>query len=181
LAIVSENRVNSLLSQQKYGPALKLAKQLIAANPDMVADRKTDLEQDETFAEAHLGMKTQALAGLAAYFVPDQSNRDPADSAQQKLAVAELYLSLGMNRQAYDAALASHGYFASSGQPDSELQSACLAAAASRALKDDASYRLFSRKVLDILARIQHAWGPEDYRKYVSRPDIHSLTMRVAQ
>lgn len=181
LAIVSESRVSFLQSQQKYGPALKLAKQLIDGNPDMVADRKVDLEQDETVAEAHLGMKTQALAGLSAYFVPDQSNDDPADSAQQKLAVAELYLSLGMNRQAYDAAVASHGYFASSGQPDSELQSACLAAAASKALKDDANYRLFSRKALDILARIQQTWGPEDFQKFVSRPDIHSLTMRVAQ
>ncbi len=181
LESVSESRVESLLSRQKYAAALKLAKQVLAGNPEMVADRKMDLEQDETVAEAHLGMKTQARAGLSSYFLPDQPDANPDDSAQNKLAAAEIYLSIGMSQQAHDAALAAHDYFASSGQPDSELQSAGLAAAASKSLKDDAGYRLFSKKILDILLQIQQTWGPEAYQKYVSRPDVHSLTIRATQ
>jgi len=104
LPSVGESRVESLLSQQKYGPALKLAQQVIARSPDMVADRKLDLEQDEVVAEAHLRMKPQALAGLAAYVAPDPTNANPADEAQAKLAAAEVYLATGMNQQARDAA-----------------------------------------------------------------------------
>jgi tetratricopeptide (TPR) repeat protein len=104
LPSVGESRVESLLSQQKYGPALKLAQQVIARSPDMVADRKLDLEQDEVVAEAHLRMKPQALAGLAAYVAPDPTNANPADEAQAKLAAAEVYLAIGMNQQARDAA-----------------------------------------------------------------------------
>jgi tetratricopeptide (TPR) repeat protein len=104
LPSVGESRVESLLSQQKYGPALKLAQQVIAKSPDMVADRKLDLEQDEVVAEAHLRMKPQALAGLAAYVAPDPTNANPADEAQAKLAAAEVYLATGMNQQARDAA-----------------------------------------------------------------------------
>jgi tetratricopeptide (TPR) repeat protein len=176
LSIVGESRVESLLSQQKYKPALALAQQIIAKDPEMVAERKRDLELDEAVAEAHLGMKKQAQAGLSAIAAPDQPGGNPTDAARQKLAAAEVYLWMGMNQQAREAALATQDTFASNGQRDSELRSAFLAAAAAKSLKDDDNYRSLSKKVLDILQQLQQDWGLQSYRKYISRPDMHLLT-----
>jgi tetratricopeptide (TPR) repeat protein len=181
LSSVGESRVESLLSQQKYGPAQALAQQVIARNPDMVADRKQNLEQDEVVAEAHLGLKKQALAGLSAYVAPDPTNTSPADVAQAKLTVAEIYLSMGMNQQAHVAAQSALDYFATAGSLDSELRSACLAAAASKAMKDNANFNLYSKKVVDILGGIRQTWGPESFQQYISRPDMHALTVRAAK
>jgi serine/threonine protein kinase/Flp pilus assembly protein TadD len=181
LAGIDESQVESLLSQRSYKAALQSAQKAILKYPDMVADRKRDFEQDETVAESYLGMRKQALAGLSAFVAPNQKKDDPADSAQDKLTAAEVYLALGMNQEAHDEAVEAHDYFASIGQPDSELRSACLAAAASKALKDDASYRMLSKKSLDILSRIQQTWGPAAFQSYSSRPDMHFLALRAAK
>jgi tetratricopeptide (TPR) repeat protein len=181
LANIGEVRVESLLSQQKFAPALLLARRVISDHPDMVADRKLDLEQDEALAEAHLGMKEQAMAGLSAYITSNQPGDGPMDSAQQKLIAAEIYLWVGMKQQALDAARASHEYFASAGLHDSELRSSCLVAAASKGLKDDADFSVFSKKVVDIQSGLGLTWGPDTFHLYISRPDMHELTQRNAK
>jgi serine/threonine protein kinase len=181
LASIEESKVESLLSQRSYGTALLAAQKAISKYPDMVADRKRDFELDETIAEAHLGMKKQALDGLAAYVAPDQPKDDPADSALDKLTAAEIYLELGMSQQAHDAAVAAYSYFETNGLLDSGFRSACLAAAASKALKDDTSYRMYSTKSLDIHDKLGQNWPPETFQDYVSRPDLHALTARAAK
>jgi tetratricopeptide (TPR) repeat protein len=180
LPSVGECRVESLLSQQKYRAAMELAQRVIGGNPDMVSDRKQDLEQDRVVAEAHLGMKREALAGLSMFLAPDQLKDNPADSAQDKLIAAEIYLWIGMNEKARDAATAAQDYFESVGERDAELRGACLGAAATKSLKDDRSYALFTKKILDLRSQLKQNWGPETFQKYVSRPDLHLLTQRAA-
>jgi len=179
LPSVGESRVESFLSQTRYGPALKLAQQLIAKYPDMEEDRKRDLWQDETIAEGHLNMKREARAGLSTYFSPDEFE-SPADVAQRKLNASEVYLWTGMYREAYDAAAAAHDTLVQTGQHQSELRSACLAAAASKTLKDDASFNRFSNKALDILREVKQNWGPVAFQKYIQRPDMDLLIHRLS-
>ncbi len=176
---VTEGRTESLLSQQRYKAALQLAQRAIAANRSMDADSKRSLEQDEVIAELHLGMKRQALTGLSEYVAPDQKKDNPSDTAQDKLTAAEIYFWMGMSQQAREAALAAQDYFASSGQLDSELQSACYGAAASKALKDGAGYEASSKKALDILSEIRKNWAPATVRQYVARPDIRALIRQI--
>jgi tetratricopeptide (TPR) repeat protein len=176
---VAEGRADSLLSQQRFKAALQLAQRTIAADGSMEADSKRSFQQDEVIAESHLGMKKQALAGLSAYVAPDQKKDDPSDTAHDKLTAAEIYFWMGMNQQARDAALAAQDYFASSGQVDSELQSACYAAAASKALKDEAGYESSSKKVLDILSKVRKNWAPAAVQQYIARPDIRALTQQI--
>jgi len=121
------------------------------------------------------------MAGLSAYVTPDQPSERPMDSAQQKLIAAEIYLWAGMKQQALDAARASHEYFAPVGLRDSELRSACLAAAASKGLKDDADFGVFSKKVVDIQSGLGQTWGPDTFHLYISRPDMHLLTQSSAK
>jgi serine/threonine protein kinase/predicted negative regulator of RcsB-dependent stress response len=176
---VGQQSVESLLSRQKYKSSLDLAHQVIDKNPDMPADSKQKLEKDEAIAQSHLDMNKQALAGLGTSIAPNPPNANPADSAQDKLIAAEIYLRMGMTHQAHDAALAALGYFASAEQWDSELRSACLAAAAAQALKDEASYQSSAKKIVDILTELRHTWGPESFQTYLARPDIRALTQHI--
>lgn len=181
MAILGEIRVGSLLSQQRYAAALTLAGQKIGDQPAMPVGRKLDLEQDEAVAEAHLGMKKEAMAGLSKYVVPEQPNETPVDSAQRKLSAAEIYLWLGMDREAQSSAQAAQSTFASTGLRDSELRSALLAAAASKYLKDIAAFETCTKIVVDILGELRKEWGPELLQKYISRPDIRALALRAAK
>lgn len=181
LPSISQQRVESFLRQQKFGASLRLAQQVIAQYPDMTADSKDQLKQDIAVAEAHLGMKNRALAVLPPIVTPNQSNVGPADSAQNQLTAAEIYLWLGMYQQARDAALMGLKYFSSGNQLDSELQCAGLATAASKAMKDEAGYLSSSKKTVDILIELRHTWNPASLETYLARPDIRALTAFLPQ
>jgi Tfp pilus assembly protein PilF len=179
-AYVGEGRVESLLSQRKYQAALDLAQQTIAANKVISDVNKRYLEQDEAIAESHLGMKQQALKELSVSVAPDQSKDNPSDTAQNKLTDAEIYLWSGMNEQARDAAMAALDFFTSAGKLESALESAYLAAAASKALKNEPEFDSLSKKLIDIQHDLEHNWGPEPFQTYLSRPDLHALMQRTS-
>jgi hypothetical protein len=179
IADVEESHIESLLSQLRYATALKLEKEMIARAPD-VAHRRYEL-QDMALTESHLGMKSQALDSLATVVSLDQGKSTSLQTAQDELVAAEVYLWLQMNSQAHDAAAPSEKFFASTGQLDSELRSAYLAAAASKLLKDQGSYETFSKKVIDIRDDLRQNWGPEILQGYISRPDIRALSRRTAR
>lgn len=176
---INQSRVELLLSQQKYTQALGLAQQILVKNPDMQPEDKRSFERFKVFAEAHLGMKQRAQLGLLAWFPPGQEKDDPEDTAQDQLTTAEIYLWLAMNQKARDAAQAAEKYFASTEQPDSALRSALLAAAASQAMKDEASRMNFAKIVIDIERELRHTWGPEPLQTYLARPDIRTLTQHI--
>jgi tetratricopeptide (TPR) repeat protein len=181
LASVGESRAESLISQQKFGPALALARKVIAENTDMPQNRKLDLEQDEAVVEAHLGMKKQALTDLSAYGVGEAPADNPIDAAHHKLAAAEIYLWVGMNKGAYDSGQAAKEIFASNRQLDSQLRSTYLAAAAAKSLNDDENYRLLSKEISDICQELEQEWGQDFFHDYISRPDLRALIQRAAK
>ena len=179
IADVEESHIESLLSQQQYAPALKLAQEKNTEATDEA--RKRYLLQDIAVAESHLGMKKPALDSLAAVTSLEQGKSTPEEAARDKMAEAEVYLWLQMNSQARDAAAGAEAFFASTEQLDSELHSAYLAAAASRLIKDQGSYVTFSKKVIDIGNELRQNWGPETFPRYISRPDIRTLSQRAAR
>jgi hypothetical protein len=119
------------------------------------------------------------LAGLAQSAEHAGLSARPDGAALDELTAAEIYLSSGMPREALNEALKAHDYFSSSGQRDSQVRSAWLAAAASKSLGDKVSYEFFSKKVVDILKELRQTWGPEPFETYLARPDVHSLNLRV--
>jgi hypothetical protein len=124
-------------------------------------------------------MKKEALTGLAPTTSPDEDHT--ANGAQEKMTAAEIYLSLGMSRQAHDAAITAEEYFNSSGQRDSELQCAYMAAEASRRLRDEVGYQQFAKKTVDILKELRQTWGPEPFQRYIERPDLQGPAQLLAK
>jgi tetratricopeptide (TPR) repeat protein len=179
IADVDESDIESLLSQQQYASALKLAQKKNAEATDEA--RKRYLLEDIAVAESHLGMKKPALDSLAAVASLEDAKSTPEEAARDKMAAAEVYLWLQMNSQAHDAAADAEAFFASTGQLDSELRSAYLAAAASRLLKKQGSYDTFTKKAIDIGDELRQNWGPETFLKYISRPDMRTLSQRAAR
>jgi tetratricopeptide (TPR) repeat protein len=178
---IAESRAASLLSRLRYRDALELLRAASVDDPDMSAVSKRSLERDEALAEAQLGMKKQALGRLTAFDLGPKPNADSPDLAQGRMSVAEIYLAIGMNHEAFDNAAAAHEYFSSHGMWVSDLRSTCIAAASSKALKNDASFRLFAKNVLDIRERLRQDWGPAPFQKYISRQDVQLLTQRATQ
>jgi hypothetical protein len=119
-------------------------------------------------------MKKQALDDLDDLERREKTGKFGEESARN-LTIAEVSLSVGEAQQAHDAAVQAAAHYASTGQLDSELHSVCLAAAASKLLKDANEYSNFSAKAVDIVAQIQHTWSPQVSQTYLSRPDIRML------
>jgi len=172
--IVGKRRAESLLSQQQFRPALEVSRQLLSKDPNMPADRAREIRQDLAVAEAHLGMKQQALGALASIDTSKQLTQAPETAARDHLISADVYLELGMKHEAYSAAARAEEYFASSGQRVSQLRSADLAVEASKALNDEAGRQIYSKKVVDILNHLRQDWGTVAFEIFLARPDIRA-------
>ena len=177
-ATMADTRVESLLSQEKYEQALSYIEATTARYPKMSASGHQDLELERAIAEAHLGMKKEALADLGEV----QQGAKPENASEEatlNLEIAEINLNAEMPQDAYAKAANAAAHFASTGQLDSELRSVCIAAAASKALDNSAEYNSYSAKALDIRSLIQHTWNPQLSETYLSRPDIRTLLAKI--
>jgi hypothetical protein len=170
---VNQVRVASLLSRMKYSDADVLARKMLASDSTLDADTKQELELDAALAESHLGSKPATQKRLETQ--SGQQSEDTPDGRQNQLRMAEVELSLGMNQAALDGAGKAVDYFAATGQLESELRSLGVGASAAKALKNEASYRLFSKKAVDILSQLQQTWEPQALNLYLSRPDLLAL------
>jgi serine/threonine protein kinase len=169
-----ETRDASLLSRARNREAYSLAEQLLSKYPKMDIGDRQQIAVYRTLAEAHLGMKQQTLKdldGIASY----RQKGGSAEDWTTDMAIAEGGLSVGLARQAYEAATRAAIHFASTGQQDSELRSVCLAAQAAKMLNNSEGYKAFSAKSVDIFSNIQQTWSPQMSRTYFSRPDIQML------
>ena len=177
-ATMADTRAESLLSREKYQQALSYIEATLARYPKMSARGQQDLELERAIAEAHLGMKTQALADLGAV----QQRTKPENASEEaalSLQIAEISLNANMPQAAHDEAAKAAAHYASTGQLDSELRSVCIAAAASRALNNSTEYSSYAAKALDIRSQIQHTWSPQLAETYLSRPDIRTLLAKI--
>jgi len=165
------DRVNSLLSQRRFKPALELAKQLLANSGTINSSLENDLQQAMAISEANLGMKPQALE-----YIAEQSTRNrhgkPEDTALMQLADAEIYLALGMNNEAEEAAAEAHDHFRGAPQKDSLLHSIVLEAAAFKSAKDDTNYRKYFAEAIDTVNSLRNTWSPQSLQSYLARRDL---------
>jgi len=172
--LAAERRTTSLLSRGRYREALSIAQQMPTTYPRMTPGDKQEFALYKTIAESHLGMKKQALNDLDDLERREKTDRF-GDEAVRNLEIAEISLFVGLPQQAHGAAVQAAAHFASTGQLDSELHSVCLAATASKKLRDANEYSNFSKKAVDISSQIQHTWSPQVSQTYLSRPDIRML------
>jgi tetratricopeptide (TPR) repeat protein len=176
--VAGEVRTASLLSRGRYREALAIARQMPEKYPKMSSSGQQEFARDRAIAEAHLGMKQQALRE-----VDDLEGREKTggfgEEAERDLAIAEVSLFSGQPQRAHDAAVRAAAHYASTRQLDSELRSVCLAAAAAKLLKNVPEYSTFSAKAVDIISQIRETWSPQVSSTYLSRPDLQLLMREI--
>jgi Tfp pilus assembly protein PilF len=182
--------VDALLAQLRYSPAEEKADQLIRKSSTMPFGTRRDLTLDRAFAEAALGKATQARHDLATLLGPDGQPKtengkpmDPGDLAAFELAAARVHFATGDTKIAFDEAVKAESYFATKHLDDRDLRSSLLAALVAKSLQDTASYKSFSKKVVDIETELRDTWKSPDfdpYHSYISRPDLEIQLKGIA-
>jgi len=100
---------------------------------------------------------------------------DVALISRATLALAIVQLANGNARGALATAIQAQQRLASTGQKESEWRAWAIAGQASRALHDETSARQQLKLASDLLSQLQQTWGPDNFTRYLARPDIHAL------
>jgi tetratricopeptide (TPR) repeat protein/tRNA A-37 threonylcarbamoyl transferase component Bud32 len=169
-----EIRVENLLAQQKYSEAALAAAETITKVPEMPPDRMRGLQLDRIFAMASRGRLVDARRQIEGLLEKTGAIEDRGDQATFNMGLARVYLRIGDAGKAFAAAIQAESYFASKGQPDSDLQSSLLVAEAARTLHNAEKERTFSKKCFDIKTELGNTWPNSDLQSYFSRPDLVS-------
>jgi len=106
---------------------------------------------------------------------------DPAQLATAQLALAKGLLLTGDDRNASSNALQAQEVFARLGQPTSEWQSLLIASQASLNLGDKGLASQYAGQARDTLSKLEHRWGSENYKSYLSRPDVQRFRKQLEQ
>jgi hypothetical protein len=101
--------------------------------------------------------------------------------AETRLAYAEGLLAAREFQHSLDAALAAQQWFAGAGNQESEWRSWLLASAAESGLGHAGQSRENGQKAAQLLASLQQKWDAENYKTYLSRPDIQDCRNQLAK
>jgi hypothetical protein len=101
--------------------------------------------------------------------------------AETGLAHAEGLLAAGDARPALDAAQAAQKWSAGAGNQEVEWRSWLLAARAESALGHAEPSRAEGQKAGQLLAGLEQKWDADNYKTYLSRPDIQESRGQLAK
>ena len=142
-----------------------------------VTSAKVVIGLAESFGGAKAAGKQTASAAVD---MAAQLN-DPAQLASAQSAFAAALLLAGDSRSALTNALQAQEVFARLGQIESESQALLIAAQASENLGDKAKAREYAMRAEDTFTKLEQRWGSEDYKSYLSRPDVQRLRRQLEQ
>jgi serine/threonine protein kinase/Tfp pilus assembly protein PilF len=132
-------------------------------------------------AEGYGGAKAAGKQTLSAAVDMARQLNDPAQLASAQSAYAAALLLAGDSRSALTNALQAQEVFAKLGQIESEWQALLIAAQASENSGDKTKAREYAVRAKDTLAKLEQRWGTEDYKSYLSRPDIQRFRRQLEQ
>jgi tetratricopeptide (TPR) repeat protein/tRNA A-37 threonylcarbamoyl transferase component Bud32 len=181
LSVEGDLALAQLMLMQEDFPSAKAAAQKVAeAGKEfrtVVADAKVVIG----LAEAYSGAKAAAQKTmLEAVDLAKQLN-DPAKLATAQWAQAVVALLAGDSGGASSYALQAEEVFARLGQSASQWQAQLITAQAGQNLGDKNRAREYAMKAKDTLSKLEQRWGSENYRTYLSRPDIQRSIKQLEQ
>ena len=107
--------------------------------------------------------------------------KDPAELATTQLALAVAMLIEGDSKAAASYALQAQEVFARLDQPESEWQALLIAAQANQNSGDKNGARAYAMRAKDTFSKLEQRWGSENYKWYLSRPDIQRFRKQLEQ
>lgn len=107
--------------------------------------------------------------------------KDPAALATAQLGLAKAMLLEGDSRGASYTALLAQEVFSRLGQQASEWQALLIMADASQKLGDKNGAQAYAERAKEVLSKLEQRWGNENYKTYLSRPDIQRFRNQLDQ
>lgn len=163
------------LSERKFNEAIESSQQAITlggSNLKAVTVRAT-----YTLGLAHslagrtsVGRKYCENAVLLA-----QSLRDPLPLSGALLALAQASLNLGDTQSALTSASQAEQRFAAANQHESQWRALLMMSRAVGATAQTETTQQFASQAKAVRAALEQEWGQENYRSYLSRPDVSVL------
>jgi hypothetical protein len=132
-------------------------------------------------AEGYGGAKAAGKQTTSAAVDLARQLNDPAQLASAQSAYAAALLLAGDSRAALTNALQAQEVFARLGQIESEWQILLIAAQASENSGDKTKAREYAVRAKDTLNKLEQRWGSEDYKSYLSRPDVQRFRKQLEQ
>ena len=132
-------------------------------------------------AQSYSGAKAAGKQVTAEALEMARQLNDPAQLAAAQLAFAEATLLAGDSKAALSNALQAQEVFGRLGQPASEWRALVVAAQASQNLGDKSKSGEYAMRAKELLSKLEQLWGSDNYKSYLSRPDIQRFRKQVDQ
>ncbi len=169
------------LMQDNYASAKATAEKVVEAARSEYKNAAVGAKIVIGLSESYGGAKAAGKQTTSAALEMARQINDPALLATAQSALAAAMLIAGDSRAAVGNALQAQEVFARLGQLESEWQSLLIAAQASENLGDKSQAREYAMRAKDTFSKLEQRWGSEDYKSYLSRPDIQRLRKQLDQ
>jgi len=171
IALMQDNFPNAKALAQKAAAAAGTEFKTVAADAKIVI----------ALAETYTGAKAVGQKGMVEAVDLAKQLNDPARLATALLAQAAVALLSGDSTAASSNALQAEEVFARLGQSASQWQALLIAGQASQTMGDKNRAREYAMRAKDTLTKLEQRWGSENYRSYLSRPDIQRSIKQLEQ
>ena len=175
---LSETRAGMLVSQKRYAAAKEIAR-------GALADKSND---DPGFfyrlmgqIEIMSGSPERAIVWCQKALDQGQKDSDRLAVAAANLRLANAYLVSGSAGKALPVARSAYTFFAGSGQHESEYLALLSLAKTSRANKDPGDAKRLAAQGRDVLSGFAHTYSAQQYKTYLSRPDVRDVSGQLVR
>jgi serine/threonine protein kinase len=143
--------------------------------PNLVMRAKSTLG----LAASHAGSGAKGVKMCTEVFEAAKLQKDPGRIAAMQLALARAMSLAGDADGALSHAMEAQQSFSRLGQMESEWQADLIVALANRSKGQMAQASEYAQKALELLTKLEQAWGPVNFGSYVSRPDIKQVRQQL--
>ncbi|MGA2118886.1 MAG: protein kinase [Bryobacteraceae bacterium] len=178
-ALIARLQAKMALSRGEFARAGDAARRALAAGVDSDGQRA---EWNGILAEADAGLGSRVQAVHAAELGRQLADRagNPRRVAEIELVQSEAALAMGEWPRAVENAKSAAAWAAGAGNTEMEWRCWWLAArAAAEAGRKSEAHELAER-ASDLLAGLAQKWDPEDFRTYLTRPDVELASHQLA-
>lgn len=181
LAWIRLFRAQLALSELRFSEAAAESRQA-AALAGATQDKSFNAQVSYTAGLAQLNSGTSsAIASCQKAFDIATSAGDPRLISNAQLALAETLLASGDATGALTFALQAQETLARLGRRHSEWRAWLIAARASQRQRDAAKAQEQAARAAELLAAMEKALGVDDYKRYLSRPDVQSFRKQIEE
>lgn len=172
LAWIHLFKAQMALSELHHSEALAESRTASALGGTQDKDFSVQVSYTLGLAELRSGTWRAGVAECQKAFDLATRAGDPRLISSAQLALAEAQLVNGDTQDALTSALQAQETSARLGRRHSEWRAWLIAAQASHRLQDETKVQESAAHAAELLTALERAWGTNDYKGYLSRPDV---------